>query len=378
MRKYSFYEKIPRYIKTGSVGDKMNSKMKKILSAVMILVVALGTISLAYADDLSDIKNQQSQVKNDLAQLADSIEAQKAEVAEIDKKIKAKEDELAESEAKIQKAEAEIKRMQEEIDSQKENLGARLRTMYKNGSVGFIDVILGSSSFSELMSNISMLQKIYEGDQETLTYLEEQHKAMQVKREQISAELESQKVVKADLETQRAEAKKKTDAMQGEINQLQSKLEELNAEADRITGTIIEQQDPDKDYEGSGRMAWPTDSRYITSPFGFRVHPVTGIPTGHTGIDIGAGYGTNVYAAESGVVMMAQWFGGYGNAVTIDHGDGISTLYGHNSSLCVSPGQRVTKGQVIAKCGSTGISTGPHVHFEVRIGGSPVDPMGYL
>ena len=128
---------------------------------------------------------------------------------------------------------------------------------------------------------------------------------------------------------------------------------------------------------GSGVFMWPV-SGPITSPFGYRDHPIFGRQILHAGIDIGVDEGTPVAAADSGVVVDADWLGGYGYAVIIDHGNGLSTVYGHNSSLNVSPGQSVSKGQIIAYSGSTGNSTGPHVHFEVRSGGEPVDPMGYL
>jgi len=128
---------------------------------------------------------------------------------------------------------------------------------------------------------------------------------------------------------------------------------------------------------GSGRFIWPVNG-VITSPFGYRNHPIFGRQILHSGIDIGVDSGTPVHAADSGVVVEAGWLGGYGYAVVIDHGNGLSTLYGHNSSLNVSAGQSVSQGQVIAYSGSTGNSTGPHVHFEVRANGDPVDPTGYL
>ena len=124
-------------------------------------------------------------------------------------------------------------------------------------------------------------------------------------------------------------------------------------------------------------MSWPCNGP-ITSPFGYRVHPIFGTTIYHSGIDIGVDYGTPIHAADSGTVIYAGWIDGYGNTVIIDHGNNITTLYGHNSSLAVSDGQSVSKGTVIAYAGSTGNSTGPHCHFEVQVGGSAVDPMGYL
>jgi murein DD-endopeptidase MepM/ murein hydrolase activator NlpD len=130
-------------------------------------------------------------------------------------------------------------------------------------------------------------------------------------------------------------------------------------------------------YSG-GRLLWPTTSNLITSYFGYRVHPIYGTTRFHSGIDIGAPYGAPIYAAESGRVILASYYDGYGNCIIIDHGDGVSTLYAHCSSIIVKVGQYVSKGQIIGYVGSTGNSTGPHLHFEVRINGNPVNPFNYL
>ncbi|MCX6372704.1 MAG: M23 family metallopeptidase [Actinobacteria bacterium] len=124
-------------------------------------------------------------------------------------------------------------------------------------------------------------------------------------------------------------------------------------------------------------MMWPVNAS-VGSPFGWRIHPILGYRKFHTGIDLGVAYGTPIHAADSGTVIYATWMGGYGNVIIIDHGRGISTLYAHQSSLAVGTGTRVVRGQVIGYVGSTGFSTGPHLHFEVRVNGNPVDPMGYL
>jgi murein DD-endopeptidase MepM/ murein hydrolase activator NlpD len=128
---------------------------------------------------------------------------------------------------------------------------------------------------------------------------------------------------------------------------------------------------------GSGAMIWPLVGE-ITSEYGWRTHPIYGDSRYHSGMDIGGDYGDPIVAAAAGIVTYSGWISGYGYAVIIDHGGGISTLYGHNEALAVAEGQTVSQGQVIAYCGSTGNSTGPHCHFEVREGGEPVDPMGYL
>ncbi len=127
-------------------------------------------------------------------------------------------------------------------------------------------------------------------------------------------------------------------------------------------------------------MSLPVSGARLSSGYGTRVHPITGKTKGHTGVDLAAPQGTDIHAAEGGVVIVAEWWSGYGNTVIIDHGDNVWTLYGHirNDGIKVEKGEHVKKGQKIAEVGSTGNSTGPHLHFEVRINGSPVDPMPYL
>lgn len=346
-------------------------KKKTLISIlIFVLIAAMGTFSLSYAtsaadkqDELDSINQQKDDVSSDMNALTSSIKEQQAEIDKLQGTMDKKQ-------AEIDEAERDIEETKRNIEERQDGLDNRLRTMYKNGSVGFLDVLLGSNSISEFISNLEMIQRIYKNDQNTLTTLEEQHQELEEKQTALKNE-------KAELSQQKAVAEEKQSALQADKKALQAKLDELNAEADKVSSQIASLQDHDKVYKG-GKFIWPTTSSTITSPFGFRIHPVTGVYTGHTGVDIGVGMGSPVYAAASGRVIVAGDYGGYGNAVVIDHGSGISTLYGHNSSVSVSVGQNVKQGQVIASSGSTGISTGPHLHFEVRVGGSYVDPMQYF
>ncbi len=345
-------------------------KKSLICFLIFTMVCCLGTYSLAYADNKADkqqeldqINKQKSDVKDDMAALTSSIKEQQAEVDKLEKSMDQKQNE-------IDAAQADIEQTIRDIEKQQEGLNQRLRNMYKNGSVGYLDVLLGSNSVSEFLTNLELIQRIYRGDEKTLRTLEKQHDELEQKKAALKVEKES-------LNQQKAEAEEKQTALQADKEALQAKLDELNAEAEAISDEIAAMQNPQKVYKG-GQFMWPTTSTYITSPFGFRIHPVTGVYTGHTGVDIGVGMGSPVYAAADGTVIVASWYGGYGYAVVIDHGSGISTLYGHNSSLNVSVGQNVSRGQVIASSGSTGVSTGPHLHFEVRINGQYVDPMQYF
>jgi len=314
-------------------------------------------------NELDNIQDQQDQVSDDLSALASRIKTQQAAVDKLEAEISAKEADIAEAEQEIAKKKAEIQ-------DRKNGLNARLRTMYKSGTIGYLDVILGSHSVSDLISNVQMVQEIYKADQKTLANLKQQHAELVAKE----AELQTQK---ASLNDEKSKAQEKQASLQTDKQALQAKYDKLQEEADQLVDEIKKLQDTTKVYTG-GTFLWPTTSTVITSPFGMRTDPYTGIYTGHTGIDIGVGTGSPVYAAASGTVIIAGTYGGYGYAVVIDHGSGISTLYGHNSQLLVSVGQKVERGQTISYSGSTGWSTGPHLHFEVRVNGAYVDPMSYF
>jgi murein DD-endopeptidase MepM/ murein hydrolase activator NlpD len=191
-----------------------------------------------------------------------------------------------------------------------------------------------------------------------------------------------------ELQAQKAEFQAQAQSQESLINRLRQDRKALEAAEEQLARdsanlAILIQQRLGSDsrngvvVHGTGQMSYPSDGE-ITSSFGFRVHPILGYTRFHSGIDFGVDYGSPIRAADSGVVIFAGWYGGYGQAVIIDHGSSITTLYAHTSELYVSEGQTIQRGQVIAAVGSTGLSTGPHLHFEVRLNGEPVDPMKYL
>ena len=281
------------------------------------------------------------------------------------------------------------------MDTQNEDLSARLRNMYKNGSIGFVDVLMESGSFTEFLTNLDMVERIYEGDKEVLDELQKAYDEIDKKKkkvETLQAELKDSKEV-AETEMKTVEKEKAKIAASNE--ETEKMLDDLNDEADAITAKIKAEEEARKaaaaknsggsgnsggssssGSSGGGRLSWPCHGT-ITSEQGWRVHPIFGYKKYHSGMDIGVAYGTPIKAAASGTVIMASWYGGYGYCVIIDHGNGLSTLYGHNSSLHVSYGQKVSRGQTIASAGSTGYST-LHCHFEVRVNGSVTNPRNYL
>lgn len=341
-----------------------------ICALVLVLTISFSTFTLTYAtsisdkqDELHDVTKEKEDASAELKELEKNIKAKITDVENLNESLDTKEQEYAIAESKL----AETKK---KMIVREDGLNDRLRVMYKNGSVGFLDVLLGSNSISEFISNVEMLKKIYENDMQILKTLKAEHKVIEKQK----SELNRQKLA---LRKQKEEAEQLKSSLEMDKKKLEKQIDELNAEADRIKDEIYNMQDHTAVYEG-GQFKWPTTSTYITSPFGFRMHPVLGVWKGHTGVDIGVSSGSPVFAAASGKVIVAQWYGGYGNAVVIDHGSGLSTLYGHNNSLNVSVGQTVSKGDVISHSGSTGISTGPHLHFEVRVNGNYVDPMKYF
>lgn len=347
---------------------------KKAIAIFMAVLMSLTicTSGVAFAaqskselqDELSDVNKEKEDVSNEMAQVEKDIK-------ELQSKVDSLSSQISEASSEIKETEEKIEKKEKEMEEREDNLYARLRVMYKNGSIGFVDVLLGSGSISEFVSNLELIQKIYKNDMNVLKVLEEEYEELK----DIKAELKEKKAALAQQQTELTAQKSELDEKR---SQLKKEEEALKAEADQLTQEILSMIDTSSKYVG-GTFVWPCpSSTYITSSFGNRLHPILKSWIYHTGVDIGASSGKNILAAASGTVIMAGWYGGYGNCVMIDHGGGIVTLYGHASALNVSKGQTVSQGQVIAYVGSTGRSTGPHLHFEVRVNGEYVNPMSYF
>ena len=340
----------------------------------VLLVASAGSASYVYAgqtisdvqNELNDVENQTSKVKNDLAKVASDIKTMQSTVNTLNANIKTTADEIAATEKKI-------KKKQKEMLEREENLGERLRVMYKNGSVGFLDVLLGSGSVSEFLSNMDMIQTIYRNDVAVMETLQEEHEEL----EEIQDYLKQKKLV---LASQKEEAAAREGELNAKKKTLEEKEDELLAEAKALETKLKQMVDASSPYVG-GVFIWPVpSSHYITSYAGYRIHPVYKVWKYHSGMDISAKGGADILAMGDGKVILSQaepWYGGYGQCVMIDHG-GIVSLYGHCSKLLVKVGQTVKKGQTIALVGTTGTSTGNHLHVEVRVNGEIKDPLDYI
>ena len=349
----------------------MMKKKSLILTLIAVLTFTMCAAGLAFAATESDLRNDLDDVEAAQDELSKKMAQIEKDVKEMQKKVDNLNYMINQTASEISNTEAKIEKKEKEMAEREDNLNERLKVMYKNGSVGFVDILLGSSSISEFVSNMEIIQKIYKNDVEVLETLQKEHDELQ----EIKATLKERKEKLAAQKTELASDKAELDTKKKE---LEAEEDKLKAEADRLTAEIIKLMDKNSPYVG-GEFTWPCPaSRYISSSFGNRLHPTLHVWKFHTGIDIGCASGKDIVAAASGKVIMSQWYGGYGNCVMIDHGGGIVTLYGHASKRLVSQGQTVKRGQTIALVGSTGRSTGPHLHFEVRKNGEYINPMNYF
>jgi murein DD-endopeptidase MepM/ murein hydrolase activator NlpD len=268
---------------------------------------------------------------------------------------------------------------------------ARLRFLQRQPLTGWgWDVLLDSENLSEFLARRRRVKLVYRADRQILGDLKVQAEQIhqqkaEIERQKNNVALLKQQLLakKAEYEAQLETQKQLVARLNTDKEALESAQAQLEADSEAI-GILIQRQMAagkarlrDPVVLGSGRLLYPSDGA-ITSAFGWRRHPLLGSSRFHAGIDFGASYGSTIRAADSGTVIFSGWYGGYGYAVVIDHGGGIATLYGHSSELYVSEGQTVQRGEAIAAVGSTGLSTGPHLHFEVRENGKPVDPTRYL
>ena len=301
----------------------------------------------------------------------------------------------------ITKTEAELKEAQARLQSREKVFYKRVRDIYINGRLSYLDVVVGSKDFSDFANRMEMLKRILQSDMDLINTIKTEREEIASKKAKLEEDrakvLELEKVAQEKqnlINQKKAERQAVLERAMNDRDTAERAYNELMASSASITA-MLQQRAAERAaaaaaaasqggggggatwVQGSGQLAAPVVAP-ITSDFGWRIHPIYGTRRLHAGTDFGVDEGTPVHAADGGVVVEAGWVSGYGYTVIIDHGNGMSTLYAHNSEVAVSPGQTVSKGQVVSYSGNTGGSTGPHLHFEVRINGEPTDPMGYL
>lgn len=412
----------------------MNKSRKVFVRALCLFLAVLMALSLvfsvisAYAVDkkeISELEKKKEELEaqaDELQSEIDSMESQQTRYidrkAALDKKLQFNQDEIAIINEQLSLYEQEIEDTKAELEKanaaekgQYDQLRVRMRAMEESGSLSYIAILFDATSLTDLLSRVSDMKDIMTYDQT----LQQEYITTRQDVESLKAELEEaqemQEAVKAELEYKQLQLEAQTkaayemianltddldvaktayeefaedeDALQEEISQKMKELQAQEAAARRSSGggssggsggggaaapSVV----------SAGSFLWPVGCYLITSEYGYRYHPVLGYERFHAGVDIGAGAGSAISAAAEGTVATAAYNDSYGNYVLINHGGGNATLYAHMSSMAVSAGQYVSQGQVIGYVGSTGLSTGPHLHFEVRINGSTVNPLSYF
>ncbi|MBE7012542.1 MAG: hypothetical protein E7416_00475 [Ruminococcaceae bacterium] len=362
--------------------------------AVSLLSVIPFNVSAASAKErLQKAQQQQQELNKKLNDNNAKKKQEQANKARIDKDVAAVQAEIDALDAQIEEIndrieakDAELAAAHELSSKQFESYKKRVKLIVEKGSVTYLEVLINANSLEDFFTRMDVVEQIAAYDNNLLNELKENEQIIEAlkieienERAQVMDVMEQSMAKKRALAEKKAASQKILDdlaASEKEITQEMRKAKEAEYEAQREIARLVS-GDTSK-YVG-GKLLWPSTNSYrVTSPFSMRVHPTLGVYKQHTGMDIGAAYGTDVLAAADGTVIISGWNNAWGNYVVINHGGGLTTLYAHNSKLIVSKGQRVTRGQVIAKVGSTGYSTGPHIHFEVQVNGSPVNPMSYL
>jgi murein DD-endopeptidase MepM/ murein hydrolase activator NlpD len=333
------------------------------------------------------IKKQQAQIKSIAKPAQDRLDALRQNVQITEAQIQQNTLRLGKAEAALKKSQENLQKLEYSLTQKRLATTLRLRFLQRQQNGRWWMLLLDSRDLNQFADRRRQLSRIYQSDRILLASLKESTDRVEGQSNRIAAQKNDIALLNQKLAFQKANFEAEANAQTYVVNRLKSDRRALEAAEERlaqdsqtVTSLILAktQTAPGLTFQpGTGQMMYPTIGP-ITSSFGWRMHPILGYEKFHSGIDFGADYGSVIYAADSGKVISAGWYGGYGNAVIIDHGKGITTLYGHASELYVSEGQVVQKGTPIAAVGSSGFSTGPHLHFEVRANGEPTDPSPFL
>lgn len=341
----------------------------------------------------NDLKNQLEEQNSNLNNVQTDLSDNLQQIGKLDEKIESAENDLAEQEAKItelkksiEEVKSNLKIVNEKYDKQKELFEQRMVSVYEDGDTTYLDVLLKSKDLSDFISSYYVISQLAEIDNNLVDELYEKKNSIDLynqklenERKELAIIIENQTRTSRTLQNTKVLRESFVSKLSDEEKGIQDKIDEINQQYAIINKQILSMNENiDSEYIG-GELAWPVPGyTRINSPYGMRVHPITQQYKLHTGVDIGAPLGANFVAANDGVVEKAEYNTAYGNMVVINHGGGISTLYAHGSEIMVEAGQEVKRGDIVLKVGSTGYSTGPHAHFEIRIKGVPTNPMPYI
>ena len=389
-------------------------RKSKVLSFVLVAALAVTAIPINAFGTVSDEKNKLSDLQNQKQQAQDEnnkLQKSKSDAQEyiqsVDKKLTNLATEMYKTNQKLSKTEDKISKTQKELDKaqvsineQYEDMKLRIKYMYENGNTKFVDILCQSKDIGEFLNNAEYISTISSYDREQLVAYQQIRKKVQEQQTALEEEYAKLEDLQNDLiakqtnvESLKASKESEISSISGELEQTNQKLAELQAAAEEAARKQKEKEAAAAAAKknnnsgsaggavvsGNGMFTHPCPGySRISSTFGYRNAPLAGASTNHKGVDFAASTGTPIYAAAAGTVTSAGYSGKAGNLIIINHGNGLLTYYMHCNTIFVSAGQKVSKGQNIGQVGTTGNSTGPHLHFQVMNNGTPVNPMNYL
>lgn len=386
--------------------NRSKVRMRRLTTGLVVLALMLPVVPSAHADPQSEINQAQAEL-NALRSQAKDAENELARV-EAEARVATRELDLAENDlaaaaeayqtianetvqatSHLKRVEAELEQTSTNLDQRKEILAARMRNLQEKGQVSYLEVLFGATSFNDFISRVDLVGTLLKKDRAIFNQVKQEKEQLETQKKEAAAR-------KLQLETLQAQALAKQQEIEERKNareiasrsldssrrRLQQQLDQMAAAEKKINARIAELQaqmanpgPASGEYEWGLPVAAPA---LVTSLFGGRLHPILGVWRGHNGVDFNAPLGTPIRAVAAGTVIMAGWDDAYGNFIVIDHGGGIATKYGHNQQNMAWVGQQVTKGQQIARAGSTGWSTGPHCHLEIIVNGEPKNYLDYI
>lgn len=388
---------------------------RKIISIILIILIFQYFCTFVFAENsitnetINNIANENSleeqkqEVEDKIDETTGKLEYLQTELSATMIRVQEIEDKVLGYENDVQELGTQMENLQTSIDDatqklaiasqsyteKSDMLAKRLVAMYESGNISYLDVLLNSNNITDFISRYYILEEIAEYDSILIKQVEEEKKNIETTKQKLENEQTEIKIVKAKLEQTSIVLNNMKTLQQSYVDDLtdaekvlQEQITEYKKEQAEIEAKILAANSTDVNIQYTGgEMLWPVaiSGTAITSTYGVREHPIQGVVKEHTGIDIGnTPMGSPVVAAADGIVTYAGWLGGYGNCVMINHGDGVVTLYGHGNKILTELNAEVKQGDVIMEVGSTGNSTGPHLHFEVRINGTITNPLNYV
>lgn len=373
--------------------------MRKKLLCLLCAVMCVSTVSMVSYATLSDLKSRQKNLNNRIHEERQKIRNINKEKDSVSRQINNLDEQVEVADLQLKQVEADIQQLNNDIGITEKKLAEteasladnldmfaeRVNVLYKMPRYSNLELLLNAKSLQDYLSRRSVIHAIAEQDFKLVESIKTEKESVEENKMLLNRQREAAKHKHLELEGKKqtlvaATREKKIYMQRLEQNakELEHNLNQFNQAARDLTAKIKELQSKNSKYTG-GKLTWPVPGHYsISSPYGYRKHPILKKRMFHSGTDIPAPQGTSIVAAADGKVIFSGWLSSYGKAVMVDHGGGIVTLYGHNSSILASVGSMVKRGQKIALCGSTGRSTGPHCHFEVRKNGEFQDPMSWF